>query len=168
MKFLAFQLLVLGALILGQTSAPQGGGINTLFEKAQRALSAKEYPEAEKCFREVLSRNPRFTAAYVNLGVVYIHTGNYEAVVKSFEQAKKLAPQEVGIDLNLGLAYDHELAFPKAILAFRRVLQSLPNSLQARYVLGMSYFMTDDYQHTVEALESLRDSPRTISTISLS
>jgi Tfp pilus assembly protein PilF len=88
MKFLVFQLLILGALTSGQAGAPQDADIKALFEKAQRALSAKDYPKAEEGFREVLKLNPSFTAAYVDLGVVYMRTKHFEAAVKSFERAK--------------------------------------------------------------------------------
>ena len=95
MKFLAFQLLILGALTSGQASTPQDADIKALFEKAQHALSAKDYPEAEKYFREVLKLNPSFTAAYVDLGVVYMRTKHFEAAVESFERAKNSTIQKL-------------------------------------------------------------------------
>jgi len=79
----------------------------SLFDEAQRALLAHDYPKAEHGFREFLRIDPQSVGAYSNLGVVYMRTGRYDQAIKALKQAKKLAPQMAGLDLNLGLAYYH-------------------------------------------------------------
>ena len=122
----------------------------TVFEEAQRALSAHDYPKAEQGFREVLRIDPQSAAAYANLGVVYMRRGDYGRAIEAIKNAKRLAPQVAGLDLDLGLAYYHQNDFAAAIPPFKRVLQSDPSQGQARYLLGMSYFLTNDFGQTVE------------------
>ncbi len=128
-----------------------------LFEEAQRALRAHDYPKAEQGFRAVLRIDPRSAPAYANLGVVYMRESEYGRALEAFQNAKRLAPQVAGLDLNLGLAYYHQNDFAEAIPPFTRVLHSDPEQAQARYLLGMSYFLTDDFARTAATLAPLFD-----------
>ena len=47
----------------------------TIFEAAQRALSAHDYPRAKQGFRGVLKIDHQSVAAYSNLGVAYMRLG---------------------------------------------------------------------------------------------
>ena len=132
----------------------------TIFEAAQQALAAHDYPKAEQGFREVLKIDPQSAAAYSNLGVVYIREGKYDAAIGAFTHAKKLPPQMPGLDLNLGLAYYYKHDFASAIGAFERVLRFDPEHAQARYLLGLSYFMRDDFERTVRTLSPLMTSEK--------
>ena len=128
-----------------------------LFERAQQALAAKDYPTAESGFKEFLKLDPNSAAAYTNLGVVYLRTGRFPQAIRALETAKRLDPQMVGVDLNLGLAYYRMQDFRRAIPYFQRVLAANPDSVQAHYLLGMSHFMLKQYGPEVTALEPIRD-----------
>lgn len=95
----------------------------SIFESAQRALAAGDYKRAEDGFGEVLRLDPKSTAAYVNLGVVYMRTESFDAAIRALEAAKKLAPSLAGIDLNLGLAYYRKKDYSGAIRHFSPVLR---------------------------------------------
>src|SRR6516164_4136117 len=139
------------AVLLSHSAAPQQPEHDPrkLFEEAQHALLAHDYPRAEQGFRDVLRIDPQSVGGYANLGVVYMRTGRYDLAIEAIKKAKGLAPRMTGLDLNLGLAYYHKQDFAKAIPAFVRVLQSEPMHSQARYLLGVSYFMEGDYEHAV-------------------
>jgi len=79
----------------------------------------------------------------------------FDSAIRALLEAKKLAPPLPAIDLNLGLAYYHQRDFAKAIPEFSQVLQSQADNYQARYLLGMSYFMQDEYQLALVTLEPL-------------
>jgi len=117
----------------------------TAFESAQNALLKKDYASAEKGFQEVLRLDPHSASAYSNLGVVYMRTQRFDSAIRALQEAKKLAPAVRAIDLNLGLAYYHKQEFAKAIPEFSQALQSQADNYQARYLLGMSCFMEDEY-----------------------
>jgi cytochrome c-type biogenesis protein CcmH/NrfG len=82
-------------------------------------------------------------------------TQRFDSATLALLEAKKLAPALPAIDLNLGLAYYHQQEFAKAIPEFSQVLQSHADNYRARYLLGMSYFMEDEYQHALVTLEPL-------------
>ena len=101
-------LWVVPASVCGQGSQSPAAQPDprAVFQQAQRALAAGDYARAESGFRQVLKLDPHAaTAAYVNLGVIYMRTEKYDAAIDSLKKAQALAPQVVGIDLNLGLAY---------------------------------------------------------------
>jgi tetratricopeptide (TPR) repeat protein len=84
-----------------------------------------------------------------------MRTERYDSAIQAFQAAKKLAQTMPEIDLNLGLAYYHKQEFAKAIPEFSQVVLSRQDDYQARYLLGISYFMEDDCQHATDALEPL-------------
>jgi len=112
------------------------------FERANRALAAKDYPSAEQGFKDFLKLDPQSAAAYLDLGVVYMRTGRPDEAIRTLETAKKLDPHMVGIDLNLGLIYYREQDLKRAIPYFERVVKAKPDSLQAHYLLGLSHFVS--------------------------
>jgi tetratricopeptide (TPR) repeat protein len=61
-----------------------------------------------------------------------------------------------GIKLNIGLAYYRQNKFQQAIPAFESVVKRSPESTQARYLLGLCYFFTQNYSAAAEALEPLQ------------
>lgn len=126
-----------------------------IFHTAQQSLQAGSYSEAEKGFLEVLRLNPNSAAAYANLGVVYLRTNRFQAAVESFQQAAHLAPEVAGIHLNLGLANLNLGKYKEAIPHFRRALDLEPGQSRTRYLLGLSCYMADDYQATLETLDPL-------------
>ena len=167
--------MVAGALLLSLLVAPLAWGLQSpsaggapapilsgpdlreVFERAQRALTAKDYPSAESGFKEFLKLDPNSAAAYTNLGVVYLRTGRFAQASRALETAKKLDPQMVGVDLNLGIAHYRMQDFRRAIPYFQRVLAADPNSVQAHYLLGMCHFMLREYAAQLAALEPIRD-----------
>ena len=152
-RLISFLVLLATPGLCTEPSRPQEP--KTLFEEAERALTAGDYARAEKGFREVLKLEPRSAAAYSGLGVVYLRTEKINSAIKAFETAKRIAPQVVGIDLNLGLAFYKQQNFRHAIPHFGRVLEVRPQDVQPRYLKGMCHFMLDEYEPTVQTLEPL-------------
>ena len=131
--------------------------LRAAFGRAQQALAAKDYADAERGFKEFLKLDPNSAAAYTNLGVVYMRTGKPDDAIRALETAKKLDPSMVGVDLNLGLLYYRKQDFKDAVPYFERLVKAQPDSVQARYLLGMSHFMLRDYRSAVADLEPIRD-----------
>jgi len=69
-----------------------------VFTKASKAYQDRDWPLAEKMYREVIRLTPLDKAAHVNLGVVMQHQGKHEEAIKHFRQAIK-------IDQNYALPY---------------------------------------------------------------
>lgn len=69
--------------------------------------------------------------------------------------AERLAPNVPGIRLNIGLAYYRQADYPHGIPPFESVLRDQPESTQARYLLGLCYFFTEQYEKTVATLQPM-------------
>ena len=62
------------------------------FRQAIEAQKAKQFDQAAQQYRLVLSKNPRFAEAYMNLGIGYRMTGDAAAAERAFAAAVSLRP----------------------------------------------------------------------------
>ena len=86
---LLWLLLMLVSLpVSGQQ--PSAEDPRVVFERAQKALLAKDYSNAEKGFKEVLRLDPRSAAAYSNLGVVYMRLERYNAAIPDIPRSQEV------------------------------------------------------------------------------
>jgi tetratricopeptide (TPR) repeat protein len=131
-----------------------------IFERGQKALTEGRYSAAEQDFDQLLRMGMRSAETYANLGVVYMRTNRPDAAIRALDRAKKLAPTAPGIDLDLGLVYFKQHEFKKAAPHFKEVISADPGNTQARYLKGMSDFMTDDFAAAVDALAPIVDRER--------
>src|ERR1700751_1607931 len=139
----------------GRDASPQAPDPQNIFKQGETALAKGDLDSAERCFKQVVSLNPRVSGAYANLGVIQMRRKHWDAAIANLERAEKLAPQISGIRLNIGLAYYRQGAYRHAIPAFESVVKDEPGSLQARYLLGQCYSFTDRYVEAVDTLEPL-------------
>jgi tetratricopeptide (TPR) repeat protein len=79
----------------------------------------------------------------------------WDDALVELRKAQSLSPQEPGIPLNIGLAHYRKNDFAAAIEPFSASLQLAPQSLQARYLLGLCYFFTNQYQQASDTLAPL-------------
>jgi tetratricopeptide (TPR) repeat protein len=139
--------------------APQGPALQpaTIFRQGVQAMHDGQLPAAEEDFRTVITLDPRSGAAHVNLGVVYMREKRWDDALVELRKAQSFSPHEPGIPLNIGLAHYRKNDFAAAIEPFSASLQLAPQSLQARYLLGLCYFFTNQYQQASDTLAPLWD-----------
>jgi len=118
-------------------------------------MQSGQLSRAEEDFRRVIARDPKSSAAYVNLGVVYMRQKRWDDALVELHKAESLSPDEPGIRLNIGLAYYRKNDFAAATEPFSEALQRAPESLQARYLLGLCYFFTNQYEDASNTLAPL-------------
>ena len=124
------------------------------FQQGELALKANHLDQAEKHFRSVLAANSQVAGAYANLGVVYMRRKQWKPALATLDKAE-LAPAVAGIRLNIGLVHYRQNNFRAAIPAFASVVKDVPDSFQARYLLGLCYFLTENYVDATTTLEPL-------------
>lgn len=141
-------LLLAGTLrINGQSNDPA-----KLFAEGTRALSTGDLVQAETSFHAVVRLNPSSGAAYSNLGVIAMRQKRWSAALSALSNAERLAPSLTGVRLNMGLVYYRINDFRSASPEFAYVLVHEPASEQARYLLGLSEFFSDQYQEALATL----------------
>jgi tetratricopeptide (TPR) repeat protein len=70
--------------------AAQGGNQNSLVAKAQAALDAKQWPEAEAALKQLVSSEPRWEYSEA-LGTAQMNQGHYADSLESYQRAIDLA-----------------------------------------------------------------------------
>ena len=125
------------------------------FQAGQIALNKGDLDQAERAFRDVLATNPEVAGAYANLGVIYMRRKQWNPALQMLEEAERRAPRVAGVRLNVGLVHYRRNDFQSGIAPFESVLRDMPDSFQARYLLGVCYFLTERYSDAGTTLEPL-------------
>ena len=101
-------------------------------------------------------------ACYSNLGVITAMDKNYVAAAEYFEQAARWNQALRGLDHNWGRAAFAAQQYAQAVGPLSRFVQEHPEDVEARSMLGMSQYMTRDYE---KALQTLRPIETQVSAV---
>src|SRR5271154_246429 len=111
----------------GQNSGASATTPGAIFREGKEAMQDGQLTLAEEDFRRVIALDPKSSAAYVNLGVVYMREKHWNDALTALSKAEALSPDEPGIRLNIGLAYYRKSDFAAAIDPFTAVLRQTPD-----------------------------------------
>ena len=103
----------------------------THFEQAREAQKASQFPKAIEEYRLVLSRNPGFAEAWLNLGIVHQQQSNYVQAAKVFKQALSLKPGMVQAQVLLGMSLCLTQEYRAALKPLNEALAQNPKERQA-------------------------------------
>lgn len=70
----------------------EAASVKTLFDKANAAIAAGQWDEAESLMKESCAVAPNFSAAHYNLGWIYEHKKDFTQAANEYRQAKDLEP----------------------------------------------------------------------------
>jgi len=139
---------------------PQAVELNRL---GAAAFEAGDTETAEVRFALAIEYHPRFTEAWVNLGLVELARGNLVLAKKDFERARKLNDELPTPHHALGLLADRLGDDEVAERHYRAALKADPGFAPARANLGRLYFRRGDYDDAREQFERLTEvSPGTV------
>lgn len=125
-----------------QTPAPQ----------ASESKAAKQY---RGFVAEILA------SSYNDLGVMRAKASQFKDAAEYFKQAAGWKPDLPGLDRNWALASYRAELYSEAIPPLERQLAASPQDAFVRQLLGLSYFMTDNFGKTTEVLRPfLKDPPQ--------
>ena len=141
------------AVLLLAVSLSGAETAEAIFQKATAALSALDYPAAEKAFLQVLKLEPRNIGALGNLGVVYARQQRYAAAIETYRRALGLAPGDKFLSRNLGLAYLKQQQYGAALPIFERL--ATPSNMQDLELLATCRLMLGSNQEAVAAIERI-------------
>ena len=91
----------------------------------------KEYPLAEKFYRDALEVEPKFINALRGLGLVYIAMGRISEAIATLERAIKNYPRFAHLYLDLGKAYTLSHDYKKALNAYDKIIELVPDTALA-------------------------------------
>ena len=93
--------------------------------------------------------------SYNNLGAIAATNNDYSGAVAYFERAAVWNPSLEGLDYNWGRAAFAGAQYADAVIPLSRYVNAHPNDTGARSVLGISQFMTGNFQGCIETLQSV-------------
>jgi Flp pilus assembly protein TadD len=114
------------------------------------AMAAGDLELAEARIAVALEYNPRFTEAWVNLGLVEMNRGRFESARRDFFKARDLNPDLPTPHHALGLLADREGRVADAVASYRAALKVDPGFAPARINLARRLFERGDLEEARE------------------
>ncbi|MFI2811261.1 MULTISPECIES: tetratricopeptide repeat protein [Microbulbifer] len=102
------------------------GGVSKDFEESLQYLNAGEYQQAIELLNEVIEREQRLPAPYVNLGIAYYKTGDQKHAEESFLKALELDPGHAAANNELAVLYRKQGRFEEARTIYTNAISSNP------------------------------------------
>ncbi len=125
--------------------------LNKQLRSEKIALTPLEMAEIRKVksqLSEILAQ------AFNNLGVIAAQQGLLEEAVARFAAAGEWKPDFPGLDRNWGITGFRANQFDKAVPPLARYVKAHPEEALTRRMLGVSYYLTQNYKQTVETLRT--------------
>ncbi len=79
----------------------------------------------------------------------------WAAATRALKQASRLAPSMTGVRLNLALVAFRQGKYEDAVPYLKAIVKEQPASVQPAYLLGLSYFFTQQYAQATTTLQGL-------------
>ncbi len=112
--------------------------VQELLARAAAEADAGRIDDAIASYRSVLDAEPTLAGVHHNCGALLFARGDYEAAVRSFEEASKHRPAWTAPVLAAGQIHFHAGRYAEAQAAFERALALDTNSIEALGNLGLT------------------------------
>ena len=99
---------------------------------------------------------PAIADAYNNLGVIKAGQKDFKTAAEYFRKAGEWSPSLETLDRNWGMAAFYAAQYPDAVPPLTRQLQKQPDDVRVRAALGLSLFMVQNFNGTLEALKPIQ------------
>lgn len=113
--------------------------LQRLFVRAIQAEEQGRKASAMELYRQILSQDPAYTAALINLGTLHYHNKNYKQAEDLYSQATKADPSYVLAHFDLGNVLDELERIEESIDSYLRAIALAPGYGDAHYNLALAY-----------------------------
>ena len=142
------------------TQAMVQGGV-TEAPPSVTSKAAPQVPETKSAQQYRAFVAEILASSYNDLGVMRAKASQYKDASEYFKQAAAWKPDLPGLDRNCALASYRAELYSEAIPPLERLLTVSPGDAFVRQLLGLSYFMTDNFSKTADVLRPfLKDPPQ--------
>ncbi len=117
--------------------------------KSTDAKTARELREGEAYYLKVIA------GAHNEIGLLRADRGDFKTATEQFALAAKSDSQLEGLNFNWGLAAFKAELYKDAISPLEKELSARPANVQAKQLLGLSYFMLENYAKTSQLLSDV-------------
>lgn len=140
-------------------TSPHLGGHDSTAELDDAALSRINLTEEEK--RSALNEEKRLRAvlgaSFNDLATSEAMRKQYDLALDHYQEAERWEPESPGLVRNLGVTAMRGRKYSEAVRALSQVISADPKDDAARAMLGMSYYMTDQYKEAAQTIFPLGD-----------
>jgi tetratricopeptide (TPR) repeat protein len=142
-------------------------GKPTFYEEGIQLYNQGLFPEALEKFKHITIYGQDETVLHFNrasfysgiihrnLGLLFLHKGDFEEAVSHFNRALEFNPSHYEIYNYLGITYNNWKKYPKAMSAFSRVLELAPDLLSVRYKVAVVLYNLRNYDEALEEMQHL-------------
>ncbi len=124
---------------LRRAAAADARGVQNRFLEAVQAEEAGEKQRAIALYEEIVKIDPKYAAAYINLGTVYFHLQQYGRAEEYYRHATEADPGYVLAYFDLGNVLDELERLDESIAAYSRAVELSPRYADAHYNLALAY-----------------------------
>ncbi len=115
------------------------------FQKAQRFEKAGDLKEAARAYREVLSIDPHFRPACLNLGFILFQKGHYREALACYERALTVEKDHLTY-FNMGSIYYRMGSYKQAVINLEKCRKLNREFPIAVLVMGLCYSRMNNYR----------------------
>jgi tetratricopeptide (TPR) repeat protein len=119
------------------TTGPRG--VQDRFLAAVQAEEAGEKQRAIALYEEILEIDPKYAAAYINLGTILFHQRNFSLAEELYRRATEVDASYVLAFFDLGNVLDELQRLDESIEAYRQAVALSPRYADAHYNLALAY-----------------------------
>jgi cytochrome c-type biogenesis protein CcmH/NrfG len=122
------------------------------------APSARDTIEATsqiQTLREIVKKDPKNLAAWVELGNLYFDTDQPKEAIEAYKQYLAIKPENPDVRTDMGIMYRKLGDFDRAVEEFRKAAQNDPRHINSRYNLGL--VLLHDKQDMKAAIKAWED-----------
>ncbi len=129
---------------------------------AQEKLGNHE--KSIEAYKEAIKSNPQFDASYNDLGSIFYSLGKYQDAADNFEKVLEIVKDDsakiAAVKFNLSVSYNALAAAAEKSKSYKKAIEYLKkavsynNSDIAYLNLARDYFLTNQFDRTIEAAES--------------
>ena len=116
---------------------PQNAQYN--YELGRKYFEQKKYPQARACFEQAVKSNPRFEAAFFNLGMTHKIMNANDAALTAFSRAATLKPDYVRAWTEIARMQDKKRNYAEAITNYQKALALEPSNTSALKEMAQVY-----------------------------
>lgn len=140
-------------------TSPDLGSYDPAAELDAVALSRTNLKDDEK--RAALDQEKRLRAvlgaSFNDLATSEAIRRQYDLALDHYQEAERWEPETPGLLRNLGVTAMKARKYPEAVRGLSQVLAADPNDGAARAMLGMSYYISDQYKEAAQTITPLGD-----------
>jgi len=129
-------------------------GVQDRFLAAVQAEEAGEKQRAIGLYEEILSIDPSYAAAYINLGTILFHQRNFVLAEELYRRATVVDASYVLAFFDLGNVLDELQRLDESIEAYRRAVALSPRYADAHYNLALAYERKNDRRKALSHWQS--------------